>query len=612
MLLYKLFSLLLLFVMSIPVSAGEIKFRYPVDGQRIFNPVTRTFAFGQITPADMPFTINGQKVDVHTNGGFIVYLPVVSDNGNFSFNAELADGTTKQVTVKLRAAADAEQKDPWLKINSVSSDLTVMPGDPVKIQATGTSGREAFFTIEGLVKDSPMAESPEGSGKYTGIYWTKDSDDGKSGAVLVKFKTGFLRSSVQSLSKGRVRVTAAPTLLETTSDKSVIRNAIDGGYMLFLDRGIKLVSTGRVGNMHRIQLSPSETGWIDNAKVRLSESSLVPVPPFTETGNINLKGTKNGSEIYITAYDKVPYQVEETEFGLRLKMYYTNLHTNWIVYDSSDTFVKNVTFRQAAENIAEVDVFTSEPVWGYYVNYAGKALRLQLRKKPAVLEYWPKPLAGLNVVVDAGHSPRYSPPYDGTVGPLGTFEFQANLAIAKRLKTRLEGYGAKVIMTRSGDETVALADRPKIAREKGGDIFISVHNNALGDGQNPFNPPLGYQVYYYHQHSRALAAAIHGEYRKNIALPDQGLRFGDYLVTRQTWMPAVLTETAYLILPKQEEMLNDPEFQELAAKSMADGVLKFFNVQPEPPRTVYKKKSSPRFQGAAQPAKKAGRVSMNR
>ena len=293
-------------------------------------------------------------------------------------------------------------------------------------------------------------------------------------------------------------------------------------------------------------------------------------------------------------------------------MYYTNLHTNWIVYDSSDTFLKNVTFRQAAENIAEVDVFTSEPVWGYYVNYAGKALRLQLRKKPAVLEYWPKPLAGLNVVVDAGHSPRYSPPYDGTVGPLGTFEFQANLAIAKRLKTRLEGYGAKVIMTRSGDETVALADRPKIAREKGGDIFISVHNNALGDGQNPFNPPLGYQVYYYHQHSRALAAAIHGEYRKNIALPDQGLRFGDYLVTRQTWMPAVLTETAYLILPKQEEMLNDPEFQELAAKSMADGVLKFFNVQPEPPRTVYKKKSSPRVQGAAQPAKKAGRVSMNR
>lgn len=606
--LYKILSLLLLSVMSIPVAAGEIKFRYPVDGQRIFNPVTRTFVFGQITPADMPFTINGQKVDVHTNGGFIAYLPVTPDNGSFAFNAELADGTTKQITIKLRSAADSEQKDPWLKINSVSSDLTVMPGDPVKIQANGTPGREAFFTIDGLVKDSPMTEWPEGSGKYTGIYWTKDSDDGKSGAVLVKFKTGFLRSSVQSLSKGRVRVTSAPSLLETTSDNSVIRNAIDGGYMLFLDRGVKLVSTGRAGNMHRIQLSPSETGWIDNAKVRLSESAVVPVPPFTETGNINLRGTKNGSEIYITAYDKVPYQVEETDFGLRLKMYYTNLHTNWIVYDSSDTFVKNVTFRQAAENIAEIDVFTSSPVWGYYVNYVGKALRLQLRRKPVVLEYWPKPLAGLNVVVDSGHSPRYSPPYDGTVGPLGTFEFQANLNIAKRLKARLENYGAKVIMTRSGDETVALADRPKIAREKGGDIFISVHNNALGDGQNPFNPPLGYQIYYYHQHSRALAAAIHGEYRKNIALPDQGLRFGDYLVTRQTWMPAVLTETAYLILPKQEEMLNDPEFQELAAKSMADGVLKFFNVQPEPPHTVYKKKGSSRVQGTTQQGKN-GRVS---
>ena len=67
--LYKIFSLLLLSVMSIPVAAGEIKFRYPIEGQRITNNVTKTFVFGQIKPADMPFTINGQKVDVHSNGG---------------------------------------------------------------------------------------------------------------------------------------------------------------------------------------------------------------------------------------------------------------------------------------------------------------------------------------------------------------------------------------------------------------------------------------------------------------------------------------------------------------------------------------------------------------
>jgi len=384
----------------------------------------------------------------------------------------------------------------------------------------------------------------------------------------------------------------SPVLLETSSDNSVVRGTITGGYMLFLGKGVKLVSTGRVGNMHRIQLSPNETGWIENSKVRESEQKIAPIPPFAETGNINLEGTKYGTDVFITMYDKVPYQIEETEFGIRIKLYYTSLHTNWTVYDSSDTFVRNVTFRQSSENVAEVDVFTSEPVWGYYVSYAGNSLKLQIRKQPVILKYWPKPLAGLNIVVDSGHSPRRVPPYDGTLGPLGTFEYEANMNISVKLKEKLEEYGANVIMTRTGDETVALADRPKIARDRGGDLFISVHNNALGDGQNPLRPELGYQVYYYHQHSRALGQAIHREYRKNVPLPDQGLRFGDYLVARQTWMPAVLTETAYLILPKQEEKLNDPEFQSLAAKAMADGVLKFMGVQPEPPKTVYKKGSA--------------------
>ncbi|MBO4555892.1 MAG: N-acetylmuramoyl-L-alanine amidase [Elusimicrobiales bacterium] len=577
--------------MPVNAQSGEIKYRYPVDNQKITNKITKTFVFGQVTPPDMPFKINGEKIDVHTNGGFIAYLPVDTESDSFVFKGELEDGTVKELKIRLNKPSQEEKKDPWIQINSNSSDITIMPGDPVHIKASGTPGKEAFFSIEGLVKDAPLTEYPEGSGQYFGVYWSKPTDAVQSKDIRVKFKTGIFRSGVNSTANGKLTVMPSPVLLETSSDNAVVRGTISGGYMLFLDKGVKLISTGRAGNMHRIQLSPNETGWIENSKVQECEQKIAPIPPFTETGNINLASTKYGTDVLITMYDKVPYQIEETEFGLRVKMYYTSLHTNWTVYDSSDTFVRNVTFRQSAENVAEVDVFTSEPIWGYYVSYAGNAMKLQIRKQPVILKYWPKPLAGLNVVIDPGHSPRRVPPYDGTVGPLGTFEYESNMYISQKLKARLEEYGANVIMTRTGDENVPLADRPKIARERGGDLFISVHNNALGDGQNPLRPELGYQVYYYHQHSRALGQAIHGEYRKNVPLPDQGLRFGDYLVARQTWMPAVLTETAYLILPKQEEKLNDPEFQELAAKAMADGVLKFMSVQPEPPKTVYKKKT---------------------
>ena len=152
-----------------------------------------------------------------------------------------------------------------------------------------------------------------------------------------------------------------------------------------------------------------------------------------------------------------------------------------------------------------------------------------------------------------------------------------NLAIAKKLKEKLLSLGAAVQMTRNGDENVELADRPKLARDLGGDLFISIHNNAIADGEDPFGQPRGFSVYYYHRQSLPLAEAIHRSYLKNIQLPDEGLRYGDYMVARMAWMPAVLVESAYLILPRQEEMLNTPAFQEQLAGAISEGVLDFFN-----------------------------------
>ena len=176
---------------------------------------------------------------------------------------------------------------------------------------------------------------------------------------------------------------------------------------------------------------------------------------------------------------------------------------------------------------------------------------------------------------------------DGAVGPLETFEVNVNLGITRRLKDKLEALGAEVRLTRSADENVELTDRPRLARELGGDLFISVHNNAIGDGEDPFAQPRGFQIYYYQRHSRELADAVHKAYVKHIPLPDEGLRYGDYYVTRQTWMPAILTESAYMIFPAQEELLNTPAFQEKLAAATAEGVLNSFRV-PARPKKVKK------------------------
>jgi N-acetylmuramoyl-L-alanine amidase len=50
------------------------------------------------------------------------------------------------------------------------------------------------------------------------------------------------------------------------------------------------------------------------------------------------------------------------------------------------------------------------------------------------------------------------------------------------------------------------------------------------------------------------------------------------MVVRQTWMPAALIESAYMVLPRQEELLGTPAFQDQLAAAATEGVMDFFHV----------------------------------
>ena len=603
-------SAALLLLSGLPLYSGQIKFVYPAEGASV-PAVPRTFVFGNISPATATLTINGEKIAVHTNGGFIAYLPIAP--GDFLLNGALEDGTTAQRALKVRQPAEAASSTGTLRLEftSYGADSEVFRGDYLKITAAGTPSREAVCSLDGVFKDLSMAEVPPGSGRYYASYRVKDPDQGSGAELSARFKAGLFARGASARSKGKIRILNQPSLVETSTDTVILRNATDGGYMMFLPKGVKLVSNGRSNGQRRIILSGDELGWVDDSKVQAAPGGQFPFAYGSETGAIRLRKTDFGSSAAVTLYERLPYTAEAMPWGLRLTLYYANLHTNTVVYDSADTLVKNVTFRQAAANKLEID-FETEPgaLWGYNISYPNfsKTLQVDLRARPKAALAWPRPLAGVTVVLDPGHSPFFKCenntriplrdlPYsslpaarctlDGAVGPMETFEVNVNLAIARKLKEKLLELGAAVQLTRPGEENVDLADRPRLAKELGGDLFLSIHNNAIGDGEDPFALPRGFSIYHYQRYSRELAAAIHRAYLKNIQLPDEGLRYGDYLVARMTWMPAALIENAYMILPRQEELLNTAAFQEELAGTIAEGVLDFFNV---PARTLPAKK----------------------
>jgi N-acetylmuramoyl-L-alanine amidase len=123
---------------------------------------------------------------------------------------------------------------------------------------------------------------------------------------------------------------------------------------------------------------------------------------------------------------------------------------------------------------------------------------------------------------------------------------------------------------------VDLGLRPVLARRAGAHAFVSIHYNAYGDGVNPFLMPNGTESYFYRPHSEPLTRAVQSRQVAYQPLPDQGVYFRSLAVVRTPWMPAMLAEGGFMMIPEQEHAMKTPEFQERYARAIVDGLEAFF------------------------------------
>ncbi len=182
----------------------------------------------------------------------------------------------------------------------------------------------------------------------------------------------------------------------------------------------------------------------------------------------------------------------------------------------------------------------------------------------------PPPLTGKTVVLDPGHGG--SDP--GAVGPQGTHEKNVNLAVGLRMKDELTDLGARVIMTREGDQFISLADRVKIANSSGADLYVSIHANGYtqetAHGTETFYCTTG------HPDSAFLAQTIHQYLVSGIQRKDRGVKTASFTVLKETMMPSALVEIAFITNPEEELLLNSDGFRTIAAHSLCQGILAYF------------------------------------
>ena len=219
------------------------------------------------------------------------------------------------------------------------------------------------------------------------------------------------------------------------------------------------------------------------------------------------------------------------------------------------------------------------------------------------------------VVVDAGHGG----PDNGMRGPIRggpqIREKDVTLEVARRYADVLRQRGLKVVMTRSTDTLIALADRGRIANRAQGDLFVSIHVNAANPRWQNAGGARGYETYFladaktedarrvaemenaserfesvaetsrgdplrfivtdmqqneHLRESSELAAIVQRHLGRVNDGPNRGVKQAGFKVLVTAFMPAVLVELGFGTNATDAAMLRDPAKQQRMAESLAD------------------------------------------
>ncbi len=628
------FPCLLAALIPLTAHAGvSMKVVYPKPGQNIA-AVDSTFIFGSITgdfkSATDHLEINGQTIPVHQAGGFLAFLPVAP--GEFVFHLRVLRKTElplkgseleralllceDSVKVSIPSPRRSLPEDSLAiagDYNPPGGDLTLSTGDILNVMFQGTPRMYAWFSIPGVVDSVPMSETDPAQqpywgetvfgvgavpdtllieGVYSGIYSVPESVSVTNVPVTYHLATPPERyihppaddSTATAETEHQTKLVAAPdSITKESSYKISLNNPAYPFTVRFLDSvqtlrygprlgyfaiyqpaGVEALVVGSEGDWYRARLSRTQYAWIEKiAVVPLAQGIL---PPQSRPTTVRTYSHKDDVLVEIALSGRHPFRVYEDDARtLRLQLFGLTSNTDWIRYDFADSLIDMASWSQPEEGLYEVKLVLSKDLWGYDTCYEGNTFYLKIIRPPVPVG----DIRGKTVVLDPGHA---SDP--GAIGPTGLTEAEANLNIAKALRDELTKRGAKVVMTREDMHHVALNDRPAIAKLAHADLFVSIHNNALPDGVNPFTNN-GVSAYYYHPHSALLAKEIHKEMLAATGMPDFGLYHGNLAVDRPTQYPAVLVECAFIMIPEQEAMLRTDQYCRKVARAVAKGIEDF-------------------------------------
>jgi N-acetylmuramoyl-L-alanine amidase len=223
------------------------------------------------------------------------------------------------------------------------------------------------------------------------------------------------------------------------------------------------------------------------------------------------------------------------------------------------------------------------------------------------------------VALDPGHGGEDP----GAVGPSGLYEKHVALAIALKLRDRINAQpGMRAMLTRDADFFVPLYDRVRKARRVQADLFVSIHADAfmnqqahgasvfaLSEGgatsaaarwmankENSSDQVGGVNIKASDaqvmrtlldmsttaqiKDSIKLGKAVLGNLGKVGKLHKQHVEQASFAVLKAPDIPSILVETGFISNPEEESKLKDEAYQDQLATALQQGISRYFARNP--------------------------------
>ena len=224
------------------------------------------------------------------------------------------------------------------------------------------------------------------------------------------------------------------------------------------------------------------------------------------------------------------------------------------------------------------------------------------------------------IALDPGHGGEDP----GAIGPSGLKEKDVVLAVAKKLRERLESNpNIRVMLTRDADFFVPLHERVRKARRVQADLFVSIHADAfftpqargasvfaLSDGaassaaarwmankenaadlvggvnelavkdKSVLRAMLEMSTTAQIKDSMKLGSEVLGQIGRVGRLHKPRVEQAGFAVLKAPDVPSILVETAFISNPEEEAKLRDPEYQDRLVEALAKGIARYFAKNP--------------------------------